>query len=586
MWPFMSLCEGFVPMKTKAIKILCCTLFSTALLTIGASGQDKPGRLRITVEPAQAYTFIDGNAIGPGNQRIKLAPGAHHLMVANYGYKFAEQDIAIDSGRTLPVKIELQPAGTPVPGPRGRIQIEVGRRRVGDAAVLLNGKSPRYFVGHVDEFNNDIIKHQELVVPPGTHQVTITRYGNVLWSGAVTVSADQRVILNISDGKETSKPWPRGTNKLPAEVARFKPGVTSTTVAVAPVTGTLSASPQRIDCGRASQLAWTSNETIDADMSGMSPVPTSGERSVSPRRTTTYELTATGPGGVVKPSTTVEVNTDVQSSLSVSPPEVEYRRIGDKVMSQPNATLTWSSSNSDANSISSIGDVDSSGTRTIAITPNQTNEGSVDQDVTYTYVASNGCGGSATKTATVHVTGSVEGVPGVLLRSVFFPTDYPTRQTPEVGLVASQKEALKTLAAGFTKYLEYDPDAKISLSAYADTRGTNAYNQNLSELRVQRVKDYLVSQGVAADKINTAAYGQKQPLDKRAVADLQAKNPSQAVGKSMADSVTTWLAYNRRVDISLVPTNTESTRFYPNDAADAKILWQRPKPSASAVEGK
>jgi hypothetical protein len=180
----------------------------------------------------------------------------------------------------------------------------------------------------------------------------------------------------------------------------------------------------------------------------------------------------------------------------------------------------------------------------------------------------------------------VEGVPGVLLRSVFFPTDYPTQQLPTVGLVVSQQEALKTLAAGFNKYLEYDPDAKISLSAYADTRGGNTHNQKLSELRVQRVKDFLVSQGVAADKIDTTAYGQKQPLDKRTVADLQAKNPNQEAGKSMADPVTTWLAYNRRVDIALLPTNTESTRFYPNDAGDAKVMWQRPKPAASAVEGK
>ena len=572
-------------MRKHAIKIFCPTVVATTLLSIGAFAQDKPGKLRITVEPSQAYTFIDGDAIGPGNRRIKLPAGTHHLMVANYGYKFAEQDIVIDSGRTLPLKIELQPAGGEVSGPRGRIQIEVGRRRVGDAAVLLNGKTPHYFVGHVDEFNNDIIKHQELVVPPGTHRITVTRYGKELWSGSVTVAADERVILNISDGKETTKPWPRGTGKLPADLARFKAGMTSTTVAVAPVSGTLSASPQRIDCGHASQLTWVSNETIDADMSGMSPVPTSGQQSVSPRRTTAYELTATGPGGVVKPNTTVEVNTDVQSSISASPSEVQYKRIGNKVMQQPNVTLTWSSSNSDTASISPLGLVDTTGTKAVAIAPNQTAEGPVDQDITYTLVASNVCGGSATKTATVHVTGSVEGVPGVLLRSVFFPTDYPTRQMPAVGLVNSQQQALKVLAAGFNKYLEYDPDARLSLSAHADDRGPGTYNQKLSELRVQRVKDFLISQGVAADKIDTAAYGQKQPLDKATVDDLRAKNPNQPAEKSMVDPVTTWLAYNRRVDIALLPTNVTSVRFYPNDAADAKILWQRPKPEASAIEG-
>jgi len=55
----------------------------------------------------------------------------------------------------------------------------------------------------------------------------------------------------------------------------------------------------------------------------------------------------------------------------------------------------------------------------------------------------------------------------------------------------SQQEALTTLAAGFKKYLEYDPDAKLNLSGFADERGANDYNQLLSERRVQRVREFL-----------------------------------------------------------------------------------------------
>jgi len=50
------------------------------------------------------------------------------------------------------------------------------------------------------------------------------------------------------------------------------------------------------------------------------------------------------------------------------------------------------------------------------------------------------------------------------------------------------------------------------------------------------------------------------------------------------DARATWLAYNRRVDIVLIPTNAGSERFYPNQAADSEILWQKAKPSRSAVE--
>ena len=572
-------------MRHRVLRTFCGILVGGFLLSGAAFAQDtKPGKLKITVSPKQAYTFIDGKAIGPGNRTIKLDVGTHHLVVANYGFKFAEQDVSIDPEHTLPLDIKLEPAGGEVPGPRGRIQIEVGMRRAGDAAVLLNGTKPQYFVGHVDEFNNDIIKHQELVVPPGKHELYVTRYGKELWSGVVTVGANQRVIVNIANGKQVTKDWPRGTGQLGAGVQRFKAGVMTATIAVAPVSGTVSANPQNINCSQNTQLAWTSAETVEADMSGLSPVPTTGERTVSPRQTTTYELTATGPGGVTKPSTTVEVNTVVQSSLSASPTEVNYRRIGDKVVQPASATLNWSSTNSDAASLAPLGSVDSSGSKSVTVSPTQTTDGPVDEEIKYTLNATNVCGGSDSKTASVRLKGSIEPIPAVLLHSVFFPTDYPTKQYPALGLVRSQQERLTTLADGFKKYLEYDPDAKLSLSAYADERGPGKHNQNLSDLRAQRVKDFLVSQGIAAEKIDTAAHGKEDQLNKATVIELQTKDPNQPPETRVKNFKATWLAYNRRVDILLLPTNAASERFYPNNAADSGILWQRPKPPRSAVE--
>jgi len=572
-------------MKQRVFRVFCSILGGAYLLSVAAFAQDsKPGKLKISVSPKQAYTFIDGKAIGPGNRTIKLDVGTHHLVVANYGFKFVEQDISIDPDHTQPLDIRLVPTGAEVPGPRGRIQIEVGMRRAGDAAVLLNGNTPQYFVGHVDEFNNDIIKHQELIVPPGKHELTVTRYGKELWTGLVSVGANQRVIVNISNGKQDTKDWPRGSHELGGGVQRFKAGTASATIAIAPVSGTVSANPPNINCNQNTQLAWTSSETVEADMSGMSPVPTSGERTVSPRQTTVYELTAKGPGGVANPSTTVEVNATVQSSVSASPTEVRYRRIGDKVIEQGNTTLNWSASNSDAASIDSLGSVDTTGTKSVTLSPKQTNEGPVDEEFKYTLTATNVCGGSDTKTVAVRLKGSIEPIPAVLLNSVFFPTDYPTKKDPALGLVNSQQEALRTLADGFKKYLEYDPEAKLALGAYADERGQSNYNQALTGLRAQRVKDFLVSEGLAAEKIDTSAYGKAKPLDKATVIDLQARNPNVTPQERINKFRATWLAYNRRVDIVLLPTNAESARFYPQQAADSQIIWQRPKPARSALE--
>ena len=583
-------------MSAQRAITFCLVVSAMVLLGSVAFAQDaKPGKLRMSVIPKQAYTFVDGKAIGPGNRTIKLDVGTHHVVVANYGYNFVEKEVSIDSDKTVPVDIKLEPVGAPVPGPRGRIQIETGRLHGATAAaVLLNGKKSLYFVGHVDEFNHDLFGwHQELIVPPGTHQVTVTRDGRELWSGAITVAANQRVIVNIANGKEKITRWTRGVSckvdcdvtELPELAPRFKAGVASATVVVAPVSGSVSANPSKIDCNQTTQLAWVSKETVEAEMSGMSPVPTSGEKTISPRQTTVYQLTASGPGGMTTPSTTVEVNPVVQSSLSASPMEINYRRIGDKIIEQGTTTLTWSASNSDAASLDPGGSVGASGTKTITLSPTQSGTGPVDEQFKYTLNTTNACGGSDTKTVVVHMKGSMEPIPSVLLHSVFFPTAYPTKEDPQLGLVRSQQEVLTNLAAGFKQYLEYDPEAKLSLDGNTDRRGRNDYNQSLSELRVQRVKDFLISQGIAAEKIDTSVNGEQKPLDKATVSDLQNRNPNQPPEKRVRDSRATWLAYNRRVDIVLVPTNAESERFYPNEAPDSEILWQIRRPSRSAVEG-
>jgi hypothetical protein len=582
-------------MSAQRIKAFYLVLGATVLFSSVTFAQNtKSGKLKMSVIPKQAYTFVDGKAIGPGNRVIKLDVGTHHVVVANYGYKFVEQDVSMDSDKTVPVDIKLEPVGATVPGPRGRIQIEGGKLHGATAAaVLLNGKKPLYFVGHVDEFDHDIIWHQELVVPPGTHQVTVTRDGKELWSGPITVAADQRVIVDISNGKEKTKPWARGSScprylpycDLPKLAPRFTAGIASATVVVAPVSGSVSANPSKIDCNQSTQLAWVSTETVEADMSGMSPVPTSGEKTISPRQTTVYQLTASGPGGVATPSTTVEVNSVVESSVNASPTEVRYRRIGDKIIEQGSTTLNWSSSNSDAASLNPGGSVSTNGTKSITLSPTQSGTGSVDEEFKYALNATNACGGSDTKTVVVHLKGSIEPIPAVLLHSVFFPTAYPTKDEPMLGLVRSQQEVLTTLATGFKQYLEYDPDAKLSLGGYTDERGADKYNDSLSGLRIQRVKDFLVSQGVSAEKIDSSAYGKQKPLDKATVSNLQTQNPNKPPEKWVRDSRATWLAYNRRVDIVLMPTNAESVRLYPNQAPDSQILWQRPKPARSAVEG-
>jgi len=71
---------------------------------------------------------------------------------------------------------------------------------------------------------------------------------------------------------------------------------------------TFSADPQSIKLGQSSTLTWTTfnAESVNIDQ-GIADVPLSGSLAVSPLETTTYTLTAIGPGGTATDSVTVTV---------------------------------------------------------------------------------------------------------------------------------------------------------------------------------------------------------------------------------------------------------------------------------------
>jgi len=555
-----------------------------ALAMFATSGFAQDGKLKIKVTPKQAYVFVDGNAIREGNQSISLSPGKHTVVVVNYGYKISTQDVSIEAGKSTPLEVKLDSYGGTVAGPFGDVQFSGDER----AAVLSNGATPAYFVGHVDEFNWDWIWHQNLLLPAGTHHLTVTHAGKTVWSGDVTVVVGKKVVVDLSKGTQKTVEWKRGESLK--DVPRFKAGIASATVAVAPVTGSFSSSTANINCGQSSTLTWQTSETVDANISGIGTVAASGSQSVSPHATTTYDFTSAGPGGIVKGSSTVNVNTKVDASLTANPAEVHYRKIGEKVITQDSSTVTWTTSNADSVTVDGQ-KVELNGNETVKAEPadsSQVPDGgqprTIDETKNFTLNATNVCGGSATQTAGMHITGSVEPIPAVTLQSVFYPTDYPDKKHPQIGLVRSQQLALATLAGGFKKYLEYDPDAKLSVEAHADDRGSKPFNQDLSERRVERIKQYLVDQGISADKVQTAAYGKDQPLDKATVGTLESTNPNAPPKARLRDKRSDWLAYNRRADIVLLPSGKKSAQFFPHSADDSKLIWQMPKPPLAKVQ--
>ncbi|MGA8674782.1 MAG: OmpA family protein [Candidatus Acidiferrales bacterium] len=555
-----------------------------ALMSATASfAQD--GKLKIKVTPPQAYVFVDGNAIRDGSHSMKLAAGKHTVVVVNYGYKISTQDVNIEAGKTTDLNVALEAYGDKVGGPWGRVYISGTDVR---AAVLSEGKTPGYFVGHVDEFNNDFwLWKQELLLPPGTHHLTVTRGGKELWSGDVNVEAGKKVSIDVGKNKQVTSDWSKRDADLTkkAPLPRFHAGIASATIVIAPVKATMTNTSANINCGQSTNLEWQTTDAVDVSFdNGVGNVASSGSQAVSPHATTTYTMTATGPGGKVTAAEVVNVNTAVTATLAANPTELHYLKMGDKVITDDSGTLTWTTTNADSVNIDPIGKVDLNGSQAIKADPTKQDMGPVDETHTYTMTATNVCGGSSTQTAAVHVTGSIEPIPEVVLQSVFYPTDYPDKKNPQVGLLKSQQLDLATLAAGFKKYLIYDPDAKLSIEAHADVRGSKPFNQDLSERRVERIKQYLVDQGIGADKIQTAAYGKDRPMEKSEVKTLESTNPNTPPKARLRNVTGDWYAYNRRADIVLLPSNKTSTQFYPHNADDSGILWQIPKPSLKKVE--
>jgi outer membrane protein OmpA-like peptidoglycan-associated protein len=55
-------------------------------------------------------------------------------------------------------------------------------------------------------------------------------------------------------------------------------------------------------------------------------------------------------------------------------------------------------------------------------------------------------------------------------------------------------------------------DAVLVIAGHTDNMGPEVYNWNLSRRRAQAVKDYLVSHGIAVDRLIVKAYGETQPI--------------------------------------------------------------------------
>lgn len=92
--------------------------------------------------------------------------------------------------------------------------------------------------------------------------------------------------------------------------------------------------------------------------------------------------------------------------------------------------------------------------------------------------------------------------------------------TSSARLLPESAATLDEAAATLLKH----PEIKAEVTGHTDSTGPRAFNVKLSRERAEAVKTYLVSQGVAADRLTAAGYGPDRPVADNATNDGRAAN--------------------------------------------------------------
>jgi len=167
------------------------------------------------------------------------------------------------------------------------------------------------------------------------------------------------------------------------------------------------------------------------------------------------------------------------------------------------STLSWNSTNATELRLEpEIGSVAPQGSTTV--TP--------EHSTTYTLVAT-GPGGRAEASARVTVNiplpppppspaePALEELFQLYIRDAFFDFDkYDIRPDARVALTQS------------AEFLRRYPQVQVVLEGHCDERGSNEYNLGLGDARAHAAKQFLVSLGIFADRIQTVSYGEERPF--------------------------------------------------------------------------
>lgn len=264
----------------------------------------------------------------------------------------------------------------------------------------------------------------------------------------------------------------------------------------------LQVSRNQVQQGEDVRVTWISKDAKAVTINGET-VDKTGSKIYNPDNTTTYTAVATRGKKLARDSKVVGVTPrPPRPSISVSVDQGAITR-------GQSTTLRWSSNNADTVTISDLGTVPGTGTRTV----------SPAQSTTYTATAT---GPGGTDSASARLTVTEEPTPVDPTR----PRTTTTTPTPGMAPVFNQnvqtiyfdydsaelREEAKDRLRRAAAWLTQSPYRSVAfrIEGNCDPRGTEEYNIGLGERRAQAAKEFLVSLGVEGARISTVSYGEER----------------------------------------------------------------------------
>ena len=159
----------------------------------------------------------------------------------------------------------------------------------------------------------------------------------------------------------------------------------------------------------------------------------------------------------------------------------------------------------------------------------------------------------------------------VLIENIFYDFDKATLR-PESATALDE----------LVQLLNENPNITIELSAHTDYKGSDAYNEGLSQRRAESVVNYLIAHGIASDRLTPKGYGEGKPKTiKRKVAE---RYPFLKEGDVLTEAYITTLPEEQQEQCNQLNRRTEfivlRTTYGLFDKAGRLIQTPKPKESS------